>query len=211
MIKTLKINKHLLIISILTTIIYLFLEYFYITYISQKFDYFGFKFTFSSEKYFITKIVYIFLLFFSKNIFNKSSFLFAIFQLLLILFYIPNSILFEFMEISPSTYLSNTFFVSIFLISPYIKFKNIKIVSSQKFKNYLIFFILIIFILPIFLRFKLNINLQTLFLSEIYETRDVFSKGAYGIVNYFYNIAAKTIIPIALVFFMINKKYLMSI
>lgn len=52
----------------------------------------------------------------------------------------------------------------------------------------------------------MNFNLNTLLLREIYETRDVFSNLLQGYLTYLYNFEAKTVIPIAMVFFLIRKK-----
>ncbi|MBA2584294.1 MAG: oligosaccharide repeat unit polymerase [Bacteroidetes bacterium] len=92
------------------------------------------------------------------------------------------------------------------MITPYIKFSVPYVTASLKHKEFILICISLLLLVPIIATFKLNINLNTLLLSEIYETRDAFSENLTGYLSYLYHFEVKTIIPIALVFFMINKK-----
>ena len=188
-------------------IIYISLEIYYNYYISSAFDYMGFAWDLNLLKYLLTKIVFIFLITMSFTIYSQSKFLYSIYLLLILFFYIPNAILFSFGNFPLGPFVSNTFFVSFFLITPNIKLFVPNFSVPEKYKTITLLSLGILFLIPIILTFKLNINLKNLILSEIYETRDLFSEKLKGLSAYFYNLEAKTIIPVAIVFFMIHKRY----
>ncbi len=203
------LTKEFLILNALIALIYVALELYYHNVISVIYEYMGFKADFNSGKYIITKIVFLLLLALSYTIYNRTKFLYSIYLLLLFFFYIPNAILFSFSNIPGGPFVSNVFFICVFLITPYIKFPLPNIGIPQQYKGITLIALSVILLIPIILTFKLNINLKTLFLSEIYETRENFSKYLDGYLAYLYNFEAKTIIPAALVFFMIRKKPLL--
>ena len=157
--------------------------------------------------YFTTKIVFLFLLIGSFNIYNQNKFLYTIYLLLIVFFYIPNSILFAFSNFPIGPFVSNVFFVSLFLLSPYIQFTIPNWSIPNKYKSIFLASVVLLLLIPIILAFGTNINLKTLLLSEVYETRELFSEKLKGLLAYLYNIEAKTIIPVALVFFMMHKRH----
>lgn len=199
--------KDFVILKILISIIYATLELYYKYFISNHFNYMGYADEFNMFYYLITKIFFILLLIMSYDIYKRSQFLYTIYLVLIFFFYIPNAILFSFADFSFIPFLANVFFVSCFIIASYFKFSFPLIFIHNKHKESILIAITIIFLIPILVTFKLNINLNTLFLSEIYETRDIFSKDLRGYLAYLYNLEAKAIIPIALVFFLIRSKY----
>jgi hypothetical protein len=128
---------------------------------------------------------------------------------LLLFFYIPNSIFFSFSNGAISPFISNTFFVSLFLITPFINFKLPVVSLSQNKKKVVMLILPFVLLIPIVLVFKMDFNLKTLLLMDIYSTRDLFNEKMGGMLSYIYNFEVKTIIPIALIFFMIKRKYLL--
>ena len=201
------VKKDFLLAKSLLTIIYIALELYYKYYISSRFDYMGFIWDLNLLKYFITKIVFLLLLIGSFNMYNRSQFLYSIYLLLIFFFYIPNAILFSSGNFQMAPFISNVFFVSAFLITPYIKFTIPKIAISAKYNTALLLTISLLLLVPIIIKFGSAINLKTLLLSEIYETRGKFSENMGGYLAYFYNLETKTIIPFALVFCMITRRY----
>ncbi|MBI4931504.1 MAG: oligosaccharide repeat unit polymerase [Bacteroidetes bacterium] len=201
------VKKEFLLLKTLLTIIYIAMEMYYSYFISEQYDYMGFIPDLNLLKYAITKVVFLLLLIGSFNLYNQSKFLYSIYLLLIFFFYIPNAILFSFSNFPTGPFVSNAFFVSFFLITPYIKFPIPDLSIPVKYKGLTLISIALLLLIPILLTFKLNINLRTLLLSEIYETRETFSKNLHGILAYFYNLEAKTIIPVSLVFFMISRRY----
>lgn len=202
------ISKEFLRLSVLLTIIYFFLEGYYHFFISDNFSYMGYHPDFSISNYIITKLVYVWLLFLSEKIFHRSKFLYSIFLMLLFFFYIPNAIMFAFSNTLISAFVSNVFFVSFFSLSAYVNFKLPTLNIKAKYKDTLILLLPLLLLIPIVLTFKQNIYLKTLLLVDVYETRALFSEKLVGYLAYIYNFLVKTIIPVALIYFMIKKRLL---
>jgi hypothetical protein len=158
-------------------------------------------------KWIISKAVFVGFLLFFNYMQKRSSFLFGIYLILLFFFYIPNAVLFALGNFPYAPYLSNVAFVSCFLLSPLIKFKVPDVVTPEKFRALIMFSIPLLCAIPIVITFRSDINLNTLLLKEIYATRDLFSAKIAGLNNYLYNFLAKTFIPIALIYFLIQRKY----
>jgi hypothetical protein len=202
------VTKDFLRLKIVLITIYVFLEFYYHFFISDNFQYMGFNPDLNLIKYIITKFIFLGLLVFSYKIYLRSTFLYAVFLILILFFYLPNAIIFSFSNGSYAPFLATSFFVSTFLFSPYLRFKLPVFKMNQKNKSRIIFALPFLLLIPIVLVFKTNFNLKTLLLLDVYETRELFSLKMTGMLNYIYNFQVKTIIPIALVFFMVRKKYL---
>lgn len=203
------VSKDFLRLKILLAIIYIVLEIYYHFFITEHFLYMGFVPDLSIFKYIITKVIFFAFLFLAYKMYLKSSFLYAVFMFLILFFYIPNAIMFSFSNGSYAPFLSNAFFVGVFSLSPYVNFKLPAIAMPQKRKSFIMFVLPFMLIIPIVLVFKTNFNLKTLLLIDVYETRELFSQKMVGVLNYIYNFEVKTIIPIALIFFMIKRKLLL--
>lgn len=201
-----QLKRDFLILKALIAVIYIALELYYSKIISVTYNYMCFESDFKFSKYIITKIVFLALLAGAYLLYKQNKFLYTIYLLLILLFFIPNAILFSHGSVNPGPFLSNTFFVAVFLITPYIKFPVPKVRIPEQYRSALLIAIALLILLPIVLTFKFNFNLKTLLLSDIYSTREIFSQKLSGYLAYFYNFEAKTIIPVALVYFMIRKK-----
>ena len=202
------ISKDFLRLSVLLTIIYFFLEGYYHFFISDNFTYMGYLPDFSITNYIVTKLVYVWLLFLSEKMYQRSKFLYSIFLMLLFFFYIPNAIMFAFSNTLISAFVSNVFFVSFFSLSAYVNFKLPTLNIKVNYKDTLILLLPLLLLIPIVLTFKQNIYLKTLLLVDVYETRELFSEKLVGYLGYIYNFLVKTIIPVALIYFMIKKRLL---
>ena len=193
-------------LKILIFVISILLEVYYKYLIVPEYNHLGFNIDFNIVKYIISKFGFIFLLYLSYIIYNKNKFLYSIYLLLVFFFYIPNSILFSYANGGFGPFLSNLFFVSIFVLSAFVNIKLPSFIVPKKYSVFILLMASLFFILPIVFTFKTDIYLKTLLLKNIYETRELFSLKATGAVNYFYHLAVKTILPIGLIFFMIKKK-----
>ncbi|MCW8897452.1 MAG: hypothetical protein OQJ96_05730 [Flavobacteriales bacterium] len=202
------ISKDFLRLSVLLTIIYFFLEGYYHFFISDNFAYMGYLPDFSIINYIITKLVYVWLLFLSEKMYQRSKFLYSIFLMLVFFFYIPNAIMFAFSNTLIGAFVSNVFFVSFFSLSVYVNFKLPTLNIKANYKDTLILLLPLLLLIPIILTFKHNIYLKTLLLVDVYETRELFSEKLVGYLGYIYNFLVKTIIPVALIYFMIKKRLL---
>ena len=182
-------------------------EVYYFFFLSESFNYIGFKYDFSVLKYIEVKLLFSGLTMLSWYVFKKSHFLFTIYILLMLFFFIPNAILFAFMNHIRGPIYSNVLLIFLFMIiSPTrLRIKTIRIQPVYQAVFVIVFSLLLL--LPIILQFGSSINLKTLLLKEIYETREIFTGNSTTLINYIYNWEVKTIIPIVLVFFMIIRNY----
>lgn len=192
--------------KLLLLVLMVVLELYYRFLIVPEYTHLGFRYNFNGVHFLISQLGLLALFLISWLLYNWSQFLYTIYLLLIFFFYIPNAILFAFAGGEYAPFLSNLFFVSSFVLSAYIP---VKLPVFGKFNDYSTWIILglsLMLILPIVYTYRSSINLNTLLLKDIYETRDVFSAKLSGLVNYFYHISVKTILPVALIFFMIRKK-----
>jgi len=98
------------------------------------------------------------------------------------------------------------FLIIFVFISP----TKIKIRTIQVNHNLMYLFLIstaVLLCVPIFKNFGFHYNLNTLLLQDIYATRDVFTAHSSQLLDYIYNWEVKAIIPVALVFSLIWKKY----
>ncbi|MEW6469866.1 MAG: hypothetical protein AB1458_13140 [Bacteroidota bacterium] len=204
------VTKEFLFLKVLLSLIYIVLELYYACFISQQYDYMRYTFDPGILKYLVTKIVFLLLLGFSWHLYIKSGFLYSVYLLLIFLFYIPNAILYSLGDFPAPPFVSVTFFVSFFLLSPYLKIRLPRVSLPVRYGGAVMLLLSILLLVPIVLKFGTDINLRTLLLSEIYETREVFAARLTGLLNYLYNLEAKTIIPAALAFFLIYRRYLLA-
>lgn len=206
-----KISKHFLITSVLILLVNGALELYYIRFLSTDFNYIGFKYNFDLFKYFEAKVLLFLFLILSWYIFKKSRFLYSIFVLLLLFFFIPNAILFAYMDHIRGPIYSISILLSTFTIISPSKLSITTIYTSKYLKPLLILSIALLFLAPIFLIYKSNFNMDALVLKNIYETRATFDGNISSLQNYLYNWEVKIIIPVMLAFFLIKKKYLFAV
>ncbi|MFM7023845.1 MAG: hypothetical protein ACKOXB_12815 [Flavobacteriales bacterium] len=202
------VSRIFLRLSVMMTLTYIALQLYYCFFICREYGYMGFIPDFSILKFFLSQVFFLTLLSASHFLFSRSSFLYAVYLLLLFFFYMPNSILFAYSDMDYAPYLSNVFFVSCFLLSPLLKFKIPSFEIQEKYKDWSLIGITLLLMVPIALKFKSAFNLNTLLLRDVYDTRESFSDNMQGYLNYLYNFEAKTFIPLALVYFMIRRKTL---
>ena len=204
------IDRNFLKIQLLLLFVFIVLEFYYKFFISVQFDYLGFNYDFSIVKFFEAKVLYFILIFGSYFMYTRSMFIFSIFILLALFFFIPNAVMFLFGNGFRGPIYSNFLFILIFILISSYKIKLT--VFNIPNKYILISFIglaLVVFT-PIFLVYGFNIHVNTLLLKDIYLTRDAFSAKETSMIKYFYNWEVKTIIPLLLVYLLINKRQIQA-
>ena len=206
-----RIDKQFAIVSALLVVVNFILEIYYIFFLSTNFNYLGFKDQFSIIKYIEIKLFLVFFVGLSYYVFKKSHFVYAVYILLLLFFFIPNSIMYAFMDHIRGPLYSIVLLLILVASISTVKIKIRTLTTSIYFKYFFISIISLIFLIPVIVEFGSNFNLNTLFLKDIYETRDVFTENISSRVNYFYNWEVKIVVPVLLVFFLIKKKYLLAI
>jgi hypothetical protein len=205
-----KTGRECLVIILSISILNFILEAYYVYFISDNFSYMGYILDFNVLKYIEAKILFLFFLILSLRIYNLSKFMYSIYILLIFFFFIPNSIIFSFSDKIRGPLYSVSILLIVFFLFSHFKIKITSIKATPVFKYLLFTFIIILLTIPILNVFKLNINFKTLIFKEIYETRALYSKLSAGFIDYLYNWEAKVIIPIAIVFFLMYKKYFIA-
>jgi len=182
------------------------LEIYYNYFISVQFDYLGFKQDFSTLKFFENKLLYLVLVVVSMLTFYKSQFIYAIYVLLILFFFIPNAVMFECSNGIRGPIYSNFCLILIFLSIASFKLKLPTIVIPKKASSSIFIGFALIVLVPIAMVYKLDININTLILKEIYNTRSAFSLKETSMIKYLYNWEVKAIIPLLLVYLLIKGK-----
>jgi len=206
-----KLSKQFVIVTALMLALNFILELYYVFFMSENFNYLGFKTDFSWIKYIEIKLLLVLFVFLSYYLYKKSSFIYSIFILLLLFFFIPNSIMYAFMDTIRGPIYSIVMLLLLFTFIAPLKLPIKTITSFKFFKHILITGIALILLIPLIIAFKNNFNLNTLFLKDIYETRGLFSERITPLGNYFYNWEVKIVMPTLLAFFLIKKKYLFAL
>jgi hypothetical protein len=200
------VSKTSLYIIGLVLVINFVLEYQYIHFLTPLYYYMGYTFDFNLGKYIISKAVLIIFLFYTLLLFKKSQFIYVVSIFILLLFYIPNSIFYSFKNISGGPFISTTLFVIIFFaIAPKkikISFINIK----QSNLDLIVILAALLCIIPIFIMGSSHVNLNTLILKDIYETRAIHKKNTAPLYNYMFMWEIKILLPMVLVYGIFRKK-----
>jgi hypothetical protein len=66
-------------------------------------------------------------------------------------------------------------------------------------------------LIPILIKFGFYLNVDNLLLRNVYDTREQFDQSSSTAINYLFNWLVKAIVPVALVYFLIHKRYAFAI
>lgn len=134
--------------------------------------------------------------------FKTSDFTYAISATILIFFALPAAVMFSFSDAyDPRIFLShNMLFFSILLISRIrIKIRSTKLTPEHS--KWALLFIVVVGLIPFVVIYLPHVNLNNLFLKEIYETRAFMAENLQNLyTDYSYSWFNKFIIPCFLVF-----------
>ena len=204
------IDRNFLKIQLLLLFVFIVLEFYYKFFISVQFDYLGFNNNFSLLKLIETKILYFVLIIGSYLLYKRSMFVFSIYVLLALFFFIPNAVMYVFSNVERGPIYSNFLFILTFILLTPFKIKLPVINFPKKFTITLFIGLALLVFTPIFIVYGFNINLNTLLLKDIYLTRDIFTLKETSLIKYLYNWEVKAIIPLLLVFLLINKRPILA-
>lgn len=197
--------------SVLTTCLFLGVYYFLMEFYYQYFivpDYarFGFNMNLNMGKYIETKFLFVIILGISIFVSRVSEFIYSIIVFLVIFFLVPSLITYSFSDqLAGPLYAIVIMMVSISVISvrrikmPYLK--------SSKLSFGIVMLAMIVFLIPILLKFGVYLNVSNLLLQDVYDTRDLFDENASTLMNYLFNWLIKAVVPVAMIYFLINKRY----
>lgn len=182
------------------------LEYQYIHFLTPKYNYLGYSFDFNLGKYIISKAVLVILLFYTIILFKKSQFIYVVSIFIILLFYIPNSIFFSFKNIPGGPFICTTIFVIIFFVIAPKKIKIRLMNIKQSNLDLIVISVALLCIIPIFILGSSHVDLKTLILKDIYETRAINKKNTAPLYNYMFMWEIKILLPMVLVYGIFRKK-----
>jgi hypothetical protein len=191
-------------ISIVLILIMFLLEYSYISYVSDVYAKYNFKFDFNIFRYIISKIIFIIPLFLIERSNKFDRFILSIFTLLMI---IPNLIIFEFIPDTPIIInLSLIFFVTFYYSLSFVKIPlNLKIlVLSSNYKVLLIASLAILMFVPFIFVYGFDLHFNAFNYDEIYKIRETSSLKGNLFTAYFFPWLVKVIVPVGMI---ISLKY----
>lgn len=183
------------------------LSCYYVFLIVPKYEYMGFTFNPSVARIVLTWCLFSFLFGLAFKLLRNEDFLFSIFALLIFFFFIPNAILFSYGNAPFSLLIANFILLSFFPLSGLIRFRIPEFKTFRKGSSAALILIALIPFAWILFKSGPAINLNTLLLKEIYETREEFGRYISGISSYLFHLLTKCILPVAIVYALSEKKY----
>ena len=194
-------------------ITFLILEFGYVFYIIESFSYAGFNSDFNNKNFY-NILIYFFVLF-SSWLVNKtrdSDFIRITLYFNLIFFLFPSLILFKYSHDNQLIVFSYiALFLSLYIFLNYIKISFVSSTFDNETSKYLILFLSIFLLIPFFISYGLNFDINTILLSDIYETREDFSSKSNIYLDYTYSLLSKVVAPIGLIFAMIKNNKLLTL
>ncbi|HBF87359.1 MAG TPA: hypothetical protein DDX39_01865 [Bacteroidales bacterium] len=194
-------------ISFYLLIISIFLEFYYVNFVHKIYFYDGFSFDFNIVKYVISKFLLIGFLLLSHMLYDKSKFVYSIYSIFMLFVLIPNLILYSYMNVTEGPILVSSFILLLLVFISANKLSVSHIYVQENIKYYFLVLAAILFLIPIAIENGFTVNWKTLFLQEIYETRDVFASKLSSLSSYTFGWEVKVVAPLLLIFCLIKKEY----
>lgn len=190
------------------SIIFFGLDISYLKIIQPSFEYYGFYYIDTNLLFevccYLLSFILLLLAFISKDKLLDKFFL--IFILLFLTF--PSIILFKSGGAPRNIVISHLlfFFFVKTLIYFDVKFRLPKLKIKNLNSGSILFLTILISSIPFFILYKFNLNLDNLFLEDVYETRKVQGEKGNIITSHLYSPISKIIVPFGLIYFLEKKK-----
>ena len=204
------IRKSVLLVCLSLMAYYAIMEYYYQNLIIPNFPRFGFHLDLNPEKYLETKFLFIIILLTSVITSRKSQFIYSIVVFFIIFFLVPSLITYSFSDQIPQP----TYSIVILLMALCIVASNeikIPLLKRSKLSFGLVMLLILISLIPILIQFGFYLNVDNLLLRNVYDTREIFDQNSNSAINYLFNWLIKAIVPVALIYFLIHKRYWLAI
>ncbi len=200
------VRKSVLWVCLSLSAYYAIMEYYYQNFIIPYFPRFGYHLDLNVEKYYEAKVLFVVALLASVITSVKSQFIYSIVTFFIIFFLVPSLVTYSFSnQISQPTYAIVILLVCLCVTSSYeIK---IPLLRSPKFSFGVVMLFILASLVPIIINFGFYLNIDNLLLRNVYDTREIFDQQTNTALNYLFNWLIKAIIPIALIYFLIHKRY----
>ncbi len=203
--------RQLLTTYLLLITLNLLLEWYYFNFITPSYIKYGFIWHFNILKYIEVKIFLLLLFVGLWYLFRNNRFIFSIYVLLIIFFFYPASIIYCLSDFSGEPMYSIFCMMLPIVLVCNLKLKLVRLNLPEKGKNLFFLCMILLLLVPIIFKMGFYINFENIFLKDVYETRKIFAENCSGILDYFFNWLSKVIIPISIIFFLMNKKYTYAI
>jgi hypothetical protein len=203
-----KININKLNCLLLLIVFYFLMEYVYKVFVSDYYASVGFSYHFDMTKYLLGKLIVLVPL--VSILFFCSSYIFACEVLIVSLFLIPNTILFQFMPFDQRILICVYCFIYSLLLFGIISFRIKSSKFSEKASLRVLILLSILMIIPFIFSSKFHLDFNVLLLKDIYKVRAENIHNYSMIQSYFFPWLAQAILPIGLIFSLNKKKYLVS-
>ncbi len=201
-----KIRKAVLRVSLSLAAYYAMMEYFYQNLIIPNFPRFGFHFDMNIEKYIETKLLFLIVLLMSIVTSRKSQFIYAIIIFFIIFFLVPSLVTYSFSnQIPQPSYAIVVLLMSLGIISSITT--RIPLVTGNRLSFGVVMFLILVSLIPIIVKFGFYLNIDNLLFKDVYDTREQFDEQSNTALNYLFNWLVKAIVPIALVYFLIHRRF----
>jgi hypothetical protein len=206
-----KINRGFLIAVIGLIVLSILLEFYYCNFVCVKYVASGFSLDFSWLKYIESKVWFAVLLFISLLINKKSSFISALYMILLLMVFVPGHIIYAYSDGLRAVFYSTvSFFLIVAAIAP-LRLKINVFRIPDKFSYIFLVLFTILLVIPIFNDFRFRINTNVLMLSDIYDVRSVLKENISFISGYTFWWLAKVVLPVLLIYSLSKKDYKITI
>jgi hypothetical protein len=194
----------------LTGVLFVFLSLYYIFLVQPQYAYMGYCFEPSLVRTILSWCLFILLFLLAFRFFYSQPFLFSIFILLMLFYYIPNAILFSFSHSMAGIVVAHAILLTVFFSSAFYRFDipRFNLPFGQYLPGLLLTGCLVLFFILAF-KTRSTLNLNTLLLRDVYETRAEFSKHLTGMLNYFFHILTKCLLPLLIIYLYITRQYLL--
>jgi len=208
----LRLDNKSIIISIILLAMYFILRYYYNNFTCQEYDYLGFENNPDIIRTLFSFLVFLIFLGLSLIVYRNGEFYYTIYTLILLLFYIPASLVFSGLRLPYELFSLYIILQFLLFFFSFIKFR-IRITQINEFQEKRILFsLLLIFGLPFLLNIpNYEMNFNVLIFKDIYETRFNFASNSTPLVNYSYFWLIKILAPVTFIYGLIKRKYLYSI
>lgn len=189
---------------------YFIMELYYVYYVSINYARFQFILNIDLGKYIETKVLFLVILLFSFYISATSAFIYSVFVFFIVFFLVPGLITYSHQnQIAGPLYSIILLLIAIGVIST--RAVKLPVFRARPFSYGLIITLIILALFPIIFHYGFFLNINNLFLEDVYDTRTLFDKNRNPLLGYLYPWLVNAVIPLFFVFFLIKKKHVYAL
>ena len=201
-----QLSKSVLLTCFFMVIYYIIMEKYYDLFIIENYARFGFVFKPNSVKYLEAYMIFGFAIVLSVPVSRLSGFIYSVYIFFMIFFLVPNLITYSHSDQMGAPHYSILLLLILLGTVSTIKYK-IPEIKSSTYSNGTVMLFVLAALVPILISFGVYFNPLNLLLLDVYNTRDYFDESTSPLINYLFNWLIKAIVPVSMIYFLINKRY----